>query len=93
MWNGGSSGSVVIIIIVLVIIVVRILSKQERLNKVSAEANAAKARVENYLKEQEEYFKKKRKVERLKMRVGLLQRLVQHRERLEKEGGWGWDEV
>ena len=69
--------------------VARILSKQERLNKVTAEVRGSKDRVDNYLKEKEEYFKKKRDVERLKMRVGLLQKQLQQRERLEKEGGWG----
>jgi len=61
-----------------------------RLNNLTAEVSGSKARVENYLKEKEDYFKKKRDVERLKMRVGLLQRQLRHRERLEKEGGWVW---
>ena len=68
------------------VFLVRILSKQERLNKVTREANASKARVENYLREKDVYFKKKKEMERLKMRVGLLQRQLQQRERQEKEG-------
>ncbi len=57
------------------------------MNRVKHEARASKARVENYLREQDVYFRKKKEMERLKMRVGLLQKQLQQRERLEKEGG------
>ena len=59
--------------------------RQEVLNKRSMEANRCKARVHDYLRQQEEHFRKKRERERLRMRVALLHRLVLQQEKMEED--------
>ena len=64
----------------------RTLNRQEVLDKETVTTNISKGKVQSYLQEQEEYFKKKREKESLKMRMGLLQRQILQQEKLEKEG-------
>ena len=59
------------------------------LNKATVECNSSKVKVQGYLREQGDYFAKKREKESLKMRVALLQRQIQQQERVEKEGEGG----
>ena len=67
--------------------VCRILARQEVLNATSIRAQGTKVKVQGYMEEKREYFRKKEERESLKMRIALLQREIQQREKLEKEGG------
>ena len=62
------------------------LSRQEVLNRTGVDSRSSKVKVQEYLREQEDYFQKKRERESVKMRIGLLQAQLQQQERLEKEG-------
>lgn len=64
----------------------RMLSRQEVLNNTTVGSNGSKVKVQEYMKEQEDYFRKKREKEKLKMRITMLQRQIQQREKLEKDG-------
>ena len=64
----------------------RILNRQEKLNAATVESESSKVKVQEYLEEQEDYFRKEREKESLKMRIALLQRHIQQQEKLEKEG-------
>lgn len=65
------------------------LSRQEVLNNAIMGGNRSKAKVQEYMREQEDYFRKRRERENRKMRIALLQREIQQREKIEKEGSVG----
>lgn len=64
----------------------RIIEKQEILNRIMVKVKESKSRVQDYLREQDDYFKKKREREGLKMRIALLQKQLQRQGKVEKEG-------
>ena len=64
----------------------RMLYKQEVLNNTTMEGNRSKVKVQQYMREQGDYFRKRRERENMRMRTALLQRQIQQQERLEKEG-------